>query len=244
MLKSTQYNFIFVHIYKTGGTSIAHKLLPYSDLRFRLAYRYGVTCRLISGINRLTGQQDHGNEWVTGFHMHATCTDICETLPDGQWSQYYTFAFVRNPWDWLVSLYHYIRQAQGHKYQRDLLALSFDDFVRNVEDFDIQDQSSFVTDTKGRIMVDFVGHFEQISTDFRSVCHMLGLPGLPVQHLNRSTRKRDYSYYYDATLRSIVGEKFKRDIELFGYSFDGGLNTGNSYRKRTGLPESRRKEFD
>ena len=70
-------------------------------------------------------------------------------------------------------------------------------------------------------MVDFLGRFEQLETDFKQVAQKLGRPAdlsLPV--INKSSHKH-YSDYYTAETRAIVERVYRRDIEAFGYGFEG-----------------------
>ena len=75
MLISHKYRFIFIHIYKTGGTSIMDTFLPYSSLIDRMVYDYKYSRKLFIGINHLMGWHV-GMEKFTGFHKHAKGYDI------------------------------------------------------------------------------------------------------------------------------------------------------------------------
>lgn len=67
-------------------------------------------------------------------------------------------------------------------------------------------------------MVDFIGKCENLQRDFEAVMQKLNLPCVKLPHMN-SLKPEDYRSYYDNDTREIVGEWFKRDIELFDYSF-------------------------
>ena len=64
-------------------------------------------------------------------------------------------------------------------------------------------------------MVDFVGHFEQLYKDWDFLREKFGLPELP--HQNRSAHV-DYREAYTPELAKIASRRYKKDIELFGYS--------------------------
>lgn len=84
-------------------------------------------------------------------------------------------------------------------------------------------QSSWVQDMDGRQLVDYVGRYETLESDFAHVCAQLGLD-LRLPHLNR-TRHRDYRSYYSDEARARVQELWQTDIRSFGYDFDGPLTS-------------------
>jgi hypothetical protein len=75
-----------------------------------------------------------------------------------------------------------------------------------------------VIDQEGKIIVDFVGRYENLTQDFQQVCQIVNIDtSLP--SINRSVH-RDYKSYYNSTTKKMVEEYFKADIELFGYTFN------------------------
>jgi hypothetical protein len=76
-----------------------------------------------------------------------------------------------------------------------------------------------VTDAKGKQIVDFLGHYETLAEDFAKVCAKLNIKA-ELPHANVSDH-RDYRTYYTAETREFVAKQFRRDIEMFGYDFDG-----------------------
>ena len=114
----------------------------------------------------------------------------------GQWRTYFKFAFVRNPWDRLVSWWAMINRnaalaAQGNQplngFQRFIIerARTFDEFlVKCDEEFHDVDglkwiyrnQIDYLTDWSGVLLVDFVGRYETLERDFHEVVGRLGLP--------------------------------------------------------------------
>ena len=138
------------------------------------------------------------------------------------WTERFTFAFVRNPWDRTVSFYHYLLQTrQGGVAEQ---SLSFENWVRLV--FAEQDpryrskkgmflpQTAWVTDEQGYLIVDFVDRFEH---DFHHVCGQIG-QDRKLPHKNKSIRGYYRSYYTDETATNIR-DYFAADIERFNYTF-------------------------
>lgn len=158
----------------------------------------------------------------------------------------FAFAFVRNPWDRLVSCYRdkiggevdgytyfTIRPGVANclaRFDAFVAGMSFGDFVRAVAsipdddaDAHFRSQHTFITDDHGRIAVDFVGRYEQLAEDFRRVEERIGLPPIDLPRLQAARAPRSYPAFYTADSRQIVAQRYARDLELFGYAFDVSL---------------------
>lgn len=154
------------------------------------------------------------------FREHTTADQARRLLPRQVYNDLFKFAFVRNPWDLLVSYYHYLLRSTGHHRHRRVKRLGgFEDYVRYEARRGKFSQKQFLTDRRGNLLVDFVGRFESLATDFCYVCRVLGISAA-LPHVNR-TPHQDYRSYYDKRTIELVAWHFREDIELFGYEFDG-----------------------
>src|SRR5262249_40241617 len=86
-------------------------------------------------------------------------------------------------------------------------------------------QHTYVTDSRGRLLVDFIGYYERLQEDFARACARLGVRA-ELPRANTSSH-RDYRSYYTPATCELVAAHFRKDIELVGYTFDG-LQAGNS----------------
>jgi hypothetical protein len=182
-----QDRFVFVHINKTGGSSIEKAL----GLRFE----------------------------------HKTALEKVEELGRSTWDARFTFSFVRSPWDKVVS--HYAYRLKTNQTGLAESRMSFPDWVaaayrdRDPRYYDIpkmfMPQVDWISGPDGSVLVDFVGRFETLATDFAKVCSTLGIKA-PLPHTNASPRG-PYREYYDATSREIVASAFAADLDAFGYVF-------------------------
>jgi hypothetical protein len=162
---------------------------------------------------------------------------------------YFKFAFVRNPWDRLVSWYSMIDGARrevadgtaGPETRRHIkknnlfkyvlrCGPTFDKFVKNCTEKQwvgncyysfTFNQLMYLTDKNGEVLVDFIGRFENFGQDLSHVFDMLGLEvsQLEIPHENRSAHSH-YSEMYTPETRKIVRKRFRKDIEFFGYEFE------------------------
>lgn len=225
-LISHQKKFIFIHIYKTAGTAVTDYLIEYSNIKDRVAFDFYITSKIVNVFNRLFNVWEDGNKWVTGYHKHATAVEIEEYLGSSEYQKYYKFAFVRNPWDWQVSMYHYLKRTKVLKYYKLANQLNFKEFLQQYINNSPPLQMDFITDKKGSIVIDKIGKFENLSHDLHVIVNEIGI--LPenynrknLQLTNVSTnRKRDYRIYYDLESRDLVANYFKKDIDFFDYTFD------------------------
>lgn len=216
MLLSLKYNFLFVHIAKTGGTSVRAALNP---LRWRDPYY--IPMFICSKLSKLTHHRIGAK-----FPRHARVIAAREMLPRELFDRLFKFAFVRNPWDLQISSYHHIRR------ERPQLMTGIDDFAGFLKwkldpsrpyqyhiDTSIELQSDYLTGLDGRIIVDFIGKYEQLQEDFNEACRRIGITPKTLPHMRRATDRSDYRQYYNDETAQLVADYFKRDIENFGYSF-------------------------
>lgn len=183
-------------------------------------------------------EDEAGNPHVVEFPSPdpANSTDGC--LFPGL----FTFAFVRNPWDRLVSCYRDKIRGEVDGFTNfsvrpgvaDCLArfdlfvagMSFDEFVAAVAtisdadaDEHFRSQDTFLRTGAGAVGVDFVGRYEHLRSDFERVARSIGLPSIDLPRLQAARRRVSYVDYYTAETRDIVAGRYRVDIEAFGYEF-------------------------
>ena len=179
--------YVFIHINKTGGSSI---------------------------------------EKALGIRLdHSTALEKYAELGAEAWNNKYKFTFVRNPWDKVVSHYHYrvLTNQTGLKEN----GVNFDDWLklcyveRDPQYYDqekmFQPQIQWLVDKEGCLLVDFVGRFENLAEDFQTISATMGIH-CELGHAKQSQRSSYRDYYSDAG-RDLIGEIFCEDISLFDYQF-------------------------
>ena len=211
MLISYDHEFIFIHVYKVAGVSIKNALQKYSHDPSKL---------LINRSQRKLGINSNLPYYkYKTFSPHINARLLRKELPKKVYNNFYKFAFVRNPWDWQVSLYSFMLKSKSHRQHEIIKSMrSFDDYLKWRVNGNKRFQKDFVTDDDGNLIVDFVGKFESIEEDFKYICKNLKInDSLP--HMNKSPHK-DYRAYYNCKTKKIIEDHFKEDIEFFGYKFD------------------------
>ena len=219
MLISHSHRFIFFHVGKTGGMSVREVLQPYCEDPERFKIRRPAP--LLDG-----SANPMYSVWQT-LLLHAKARDAQKELPPNVFNGYYKFAFVRNPWDLQVSMYHFIlREPHAAKHDEVKALGSFDNFIewvtRTPDPYPrgiLKLQKDMISDSDGNFVMDYIGHYESLDTDFGYVTRFLKIEAT-LPHLNKSSHK-DYRTYYNSHSRDLVAKHFAPDIELFGYTFDG-----------------------
>ncbi|MBL8659254.1 MAG: sulfotransferase family 2 domain-containing protein [Rhodospirillales bacterium] len=212
-LISRQRKFIFIHVYKVAGTSISEALEKYEE-----AYRLKKAARFLWRFTFLRARRLREGLGLKNQYPlldHALARDIKPLVPD--FDTYFKFCFVRNPWDWQVSLYHFTTQRWYTRTHKIAAGMDFQKFIEWRCEGNYKLQRDFIVDYDGTSLVDFIGKLENIEADFATVCDRIGIQNT-LPHLNKSDHT-DYRSYYNEHTKSLVARTFRDDIEMFGYSF-------------------------
>ena len=229
-------NCLFVHIPKTAGQSVEQVFLDLNHLSWAESERSQLLLRPNNDPTKGPPRLAHllAREYLSYGYVGSE-----------EFSQKYKFSFVRNPWDRLVSEYLYahrslydFREFLLHRFpvpEADNYDSCADGYRHVVEQYD------FLYDQQGNCLVDFVGRFENLQSDFNKISQALSLEPIPLKKQNTfeqnvtnfaiqqgqvkpgqsvKINKPHYSAFYDEETQAFVAARYARDIAHFGYCFE------------------------
>lgn len=162
------------------------------------------------------------------FTDHINASKMRSIIGKKNWEKIFTFTVIRNPWERMVSIYHY--RIRKNQIPSDLL---FKDYLKLYQNNDLNpflkhphfgknmaNMIDYISDEQGKIIIDYVVRYENRDEQLQYVKEKINFPELGNLALqSASPTDNDYREYYDEESREIVSSIFKRDIEGFGYSF-------------------------
>jgi len=214
MIVSPGRAYVFVHIPKTGGTSMA---LALEARAMKDDILIGDTPKARRRRRRLSGVTTAGRLW-----KHSRLSDIEGLLPEGELARLFVFTMIRNPWDRMVSYYHWLR-VQGFDHPSVELArtLEFSAFLNRPEtraSFERERYGDYLRGADGQERAAVFVRLEHLAKDLAPVERHLGFR-LELPHANRSDRPGDWRSCYSDADAALVGELCREDIARFGYVF-------------------------
>lgn len=168
---------------------------------------------------RVKGVESSGRLW-----KHSRIKDIYGLVNQEQIEEYFIFTIVRNPWDRMVSYYHWLKEQKfDHAAIRIANECNFTGFLKHpVIQFSLKNDATltYISDRQGIDQCNMYLKVENLSQDAGNLEQSLGLKLAKIPHDNISNRDKDYAGYYDAECKNIIGKVFADDIEKFEYSFE------------------------
>lgn len=201
MLVSSDKKFIFIHVPKTGGTSLGEALSPYC-CSLRAVARPNVR------LNR---------------DKHIDARELCAIIKPQIWSDYYKFTIVRNPWELMLSHYMFFRTKSKSKLGQLARKLSLSQYItwyftENTTGKFNYGFDLFCTNSDKTLALNAVYRLEDIDTWYSGLCTALSIPEVPLKTKN-TTRHKHYREYYNSESRRLVEKAFLPWLSRFSYTF-------------------------
>lgn len=216
----------FIHIPKNGGMSI--RRAPQLKGRILTATRKRLVSRKYADA-LLATMESYGHHH--GYH-HARLIDVDATLRKAS----VPFAVVRNPWSRVFSRFTFGIQRDKEIVSKAELLKKFEAFLEERHEWGGADyfwhravrgwypQADYVVDETGTVAANVL-RFENLDSEFRNYFDT----EIPLRPRNRTRRNNvRYTDIYTDKLIQDVADWYWRDIDLFGFDFEGGA-TRNTY---------------
>lgn len=182
-----------------------------------------------AGIIGYRGHDFRGKRW----YDHMSAKKIREYVGDEVWNKYFKFCVIRNPFEKLVSAYHFyellVDRANGLRKAKLMLAHGLipsksRDAIKRFRKWVawtwwFNDRKNYLID--GEVCMDFFIRYEFLTEDLKTVCERLDIPYRPqkMPRFNSQIRPRDrkLAEYYDTKTTEKVCKRFQFEMEHFGY---------------------------
>ena len=211
MVSSLDYKYIFIANPKTGSTTVEHYLRIWDNSFLHNRY------------------VDESGKIVAGIHGHIRPRDLKKFMAD-KYDDYRVFLFVRNPYDKAVSGYHYYKEGPRKKIEfnknKGNLNLVINLIMARFLPFSIwslvkpvKSNYDYLTDENGKVIVDFIGTTENLSSDLKEIALVLGMEKANEQNVgktNSSKRDSDYEKFFRKKWHKRLFDLLnKRDLEIY-----------------------------
>lgn len=210
MIVSHRHRFIFAAVPKTGTHAV------------RQALREQMGDEDVEQVGLFIDKRFPWSDLAAIRHGHLSLQQVRPHLGEAAFTGYLKFAFVRNPFDRFVSYCAFMLRG-GDLFERQprevMRKFLFDQPPEQHILF--QPQASLLVDGNGEtLLTDMVGRVEDMQGSYDAICARIGIPSRPLERIN-GTIRGDYRRYYDPELVDAVAARYARDLDLFGYTFEG-----------------------
>jgi hypothetical protein len=199
---SHKHKCIFIHIPKNGGSTIEDYLEltgKVRDIDLKIEYN-----------------------GISAAWRHLPGPTIREIYPE-VFEKYYKFAFVRNPYDRVVSEYFWQNRDNpkiSELKEPDLLK-KFTSWMystyRHQSSHKTCQQYRYLYDLDGQLIVDDIFKFEAFNAEIEKLMHKLGTKFVKKIHSNKSKFDIDKNILLTEKNKKFIYNRFRLDFELFKY---------------------------
>ncbi len=210
MIVSHRHRFIFAAVPKTGTHAV------------RQALREHLSDDDVEQVGLFVNKRFPWADLAAIQHGHLSLQQIRPYIGDEVFSDYFKFAFVRNPFDRFVSYCAFMLRG-GDVFQKQPREAMHHFLFRQPPEGHIlfQPQASLLVAEDGKtLLTDKIGRVEDMQASYEAICASIGIPARPLDRVNGSQRG-DYRPYYDKGLIDGVRARYAQDLDLFGYTFEG-----------------------
>ena len=212
---------IYIHIPKTAGTSVEKHLGAHQSVGLRLKQDHRTVSNIMGGISPFSSGKVNLRSILVYFNQrYKGALQGVNFVSKRQFDSYFKFCFVRNPWDRTYSWYRNVLRDPLHQKELGISEdITFSDFVTyHANQWALRPQIDWIVNAEGKVIVDYVGKFENLEYDFKVICEHLGLEDSTLP-MTLDSGKVTYIDAYDNSLKKLVAERYHKEIKLFNYRF-------------------------
>lgn len=229
MIISHSHKFIFLKTNKTAGTSIEIALSKFcgpediitpispadEETRRKLGYpgpqNYSlpISSYSVRDVARVLIKRKKKN-----LYNHITAKEVKAYIDDQAWNSYYKFCVERNPWDRCISLYYWRNGLEPRP--------TISEFISSDVPLMLKKRGYEVYTIDGRVAVDKICRFENLSNELEEVRKQVGIPEKLELPRAKSKYRKDKLNYRDIlgeADKAIIANLFHDEISLLGYEW-------------------------
>ena len=185
--KMIAYNSLFIHVEKTAGTSIGVTIERHEILSKRI---------------------------LQFISQHSPASHLKERLRPHIWDNLFKFAFVRHPYDRLVSWY-YFSKGRYEQFQNDTIDQFFQ--KRHNNNTMLRPMKTLLCNENGDVLPDFVGHFETLKEDWNYIVSHICRSNIevPLLKVNQSPNRLFWQECMTPTVQKILDDYYGEDFQIW-----------------------------
>lgn len=215
---SKKHNCIFIHIPKTGGTSIENMIWSPEEITKKNLYGGWLKKPFRKKILKPAR-----NKYQTGGLQHLLAKQIKKEIGNKFFDQALKFTMVRNPWDKVISQYKYMFKRddlmQFIGMDKNTTVIQYLELISKKKHVQWEKQHKFFLGNNGEILADHILRFENFNMEISRILKKLDIEFDTILHLRKGTRGH-YSKFYNDETKEFVANMYSNDIELLGYSYE------------------------
>lgn len=205
MVWDTKKNLLFIHVPKTGGTTVENYMKTIDK---------PILCNGYGRFKNIVFQ-------------HFNYKDYIKFFGNKRYKNFVKFSIVRNPYDRLISEYYWSKPKLNIGYKSNK---TFDYFLNEVEDIVTNKkyeltiyhnhfipQYEFICDSSDNIMINKLFKFEE----FEKIINFLNKKNYDLRKKkNFNVSKNDKKIILNNNQKNKIYELYKKDFEIFKYEKD------------------------
>jgi hypothetical protein len=214
MVLSVEKNFLFIHIPKTGGSSMEEALFNYQSFNYHevthgvsLQYKDYLDDDFYFSLYKFAFVRNPWDLQASCWRYYVRENNIDMTFDE----------FIK--WKFTGSIIHKLdKLPKTENASIEMLRGAF--YTHRTP------QTYYLIDEKGNFLVDYIGSFERLEEHYKLLVDKLELEDNFLPRVNVSSKPnegRDYRKLYTEETKELVRSRFELDIKMYGYSFDDVL---------------------